>query len=143
MNELGGKPFTILVVEDDEDDREILDEAFMMIGYAQEVKKFITPKNLFDYLQKLDPSLYPSLIVLDNQLGGMSASDVLDILKSNENYRPIPVVVYSTDVTSWKKAELTSKGAIDCLVKGSIMNEVVDTAKKLKELALSTHQPKD
>ena len=35
-----GLPFKILIVEDDQDDRVIIDEAFQEIGYIAEVKKF-------------------------------------------------------------------------------------------------------
>jgi CheY-like chemotaxis protein len=38
---LNGIPFSILVVDDDEDDRIIIDEAFKEIGYEAEIKKFM------------------------------------------------------------------------------------------------------
>ena len=65
---MNGIPFSILIVEDDEDDRWIIDQAFIEIGYEAEVKKFINGEALFHYLEKIDNSVYPSLIVLDNTL---------------------------------------------------------------------------
>ena len=75
--DMGGLPFKILVVDDDEDDRIILDEAFTEMGYAAEVKKFITGDALFNYLGQIDAALMPSVIVLDYVMGGVTAMDVL------------------------------------------------------------------
>lgn len=130
-----GIPFLLLLVDDDEDDREMIDEAFLAIGFAAEVKKFITGKALFHYLDGLTPSLYPSLIVLDNTLPEMDASDVLAQLKSTAAYRHIPVVVYTTDVSPAKMKQLLSLGAEACLEKGNSMKQITETARKLTSLA--------
>ena len=61
-----GLSFSILVVEDDEDDRIFLDDAFLRIGFDADVKKFKDEKGLFHYLESVEEALYPSLIVLDN-----------------------------------------------------------------------------
>jgi DNA-binding response OmpR family regulator len=79
--DMGGIPFKILIVDDDEDDRIILDEAFTEMGYAAEVKKFITRDALFNYLDHIDVALMPSVIVLDYVLGRVTALDVLKDLK--------------------------------------------------------------
>jgi CheY-like chemotaxis protein len=101
-----GLPFSILVVDDDADDRMIIDEAFQEIGYEAEVKKFIDGKALLYYLEQIEPSLYRSLIVLDNTLPALEAADILSILKENASYKHIPVVIYTTLLTSFKKEKL-------------------------------------
>ncbi|MEI6950707.1 hypothetical protein V9K67_26230 [Paraflavisolibacter sp. H34] len=73
----------------------MIDEAFKKIGYEAEVKKFMNGKSLLRYLEETEPSLYPSLIVLDNTLPALDASDLLAVLKSSPSYHPIPVVVYT------------------------------------------------
>src|SRR2546423_5999936 len=93
---IDGLRFSILVVDDDEDDRFFMDKAFQAIGYEPEVKKFITGEDLIHYLEKINSSVYPSLIVLDNTLPKLNASDILTKLKSNPHYEHIPVVIYST-----------------------------------------------
>ena len=98
-----GLPFNILVVEDDSDDRIIIDEAFTKIGYEAEVKKFANGQALLDYLNELEPALYPSLIVLDNSLPGLNAEDLLSFLKENQKYSAIPVVIYSGSISDAKK----------------------------------------
>jgi len=134
---LNGLPFSILVVEDDEDDRIMINEAFGDIGYGNEVKKFTNGKALLQYLEQVDASLYPSLIVLDNTLPELDAIDLLKLLKNNAAYKTIPVVVYTTLLTPSKKEQLLSAGAYSCFEKGSTRQEIIQVAKELKEVAES------
>ena len=132
-----GIPYSILVVDDDEDDRLIIDEAFQQIGYEAEVKKFINGKAQLRYLEQIGPSLYPSLIVLDNTLPELGAGELLSLLKANPAYKPIPVVVYTTGVSPTQKERLLSLGAYACLEKATAMKEIVRVAEELKQLAES------
>lgn len=130
-----GLPFSILLVDDDEDDRIVIDEAFVSIGYGGKVKKFIDGKSLLHYLEEVEPGLYPSLIVLDNTLPQLNAGDLLIILKSTPAYRAIPVVVYTTLLTPYKKEQLLAAGATACLEKGTSMEDVRRVATELKNMA--------
>jgi CheY-like chemotaxis protein len=130
-----GIPFSILVVDDDADDRLFIDEAFMEIGYAAEVKKFVDGKMMLRYLEQIEPAQYPSLIVLDNTLPDLEASDLLSILKSDPSYQPIPVVVYTSAVSPFKEEQLLSRGAFCVMEKASSSRDIVQVALKLKGLA--------
>lgn len=87
-----GLPFSILIVDDDLDDQQIVDEVFLEIGYGTEVKKLLNGKALLHYLEQMEASLYPSLIILDNTLPELDAIDILAILKANPAYQKIPVL---------------------------------------------------
>ena len=130
-----GIPFVILIVEDDEDDRIILDEAFEEIGYASEVKKFINGQSLIEYLEKMEPKLYPSLIVLDNSLPQMDASQLLTSLKNDSRYTHIPIIVYASSVSPQKKEKLMSMGAYACIEKEALMDNIIAVAKQLRNVA--------
>jgi CheY-like chemotaxis protein len=132
-----GLPFTILLVDDDPDDRMIIDEAFMQIGYQTQVKKFIGGKALLHYLEQVEPALYPHLIVLDNTLPELDAAEILSILKSTPAYKHIPVAIYTTSLSPTKKEQLLAGGAYACFEKGNNMEQVVQLAKELKYLAES------
>lgn len=132
-----GISFSILVVDDDADDRMFIDEAFKEIGYEAEVKKFIDGKALLHYLEQIEPSLYPNLIVLDNTLPALEAADILSILKGASAYKHIPVVIYTTLLTPSKKEELLAMGAYACFEKGTTMQEIVQVARELKKVAES------
>ena len=134
---IDGIPFSILVVDDDADDRLFIDEAFKEIGYEAEVKKFLDGKALLHYLEAIEPALYPSLIVLDNTLPALEASDILSILKQNASYKQIPVVIYTTLLSPSKKEQLLAMGAFACFEKGTSMEEIVKVASELKKLAES------
>ena len=130
-----GLPFSILVVDDDEDDRIIIDEAFKEIGYESEIKKFIGGKALLQYLSQIDQDLYPSLIVLDNTLPEMDAMEVVLKLKNNPRSKSIPIVVYTSSISPANKNQLLDAGVFSCIEKGSVMRDVVAVAKGLKRLA--------
>jgi CheY-like chemotaxis protein len=127
--------FSILVVEDDEEDRIIIDEAFLRIGYGGEVKKFIDAYALLHYLEQIETAAYPGLIVLDNTLPKLKAKDILLQLKSNVRYQKIPVVIYSTIFSPSLKEELISAGAYACFEKGTNMQKVMEIATSLKAMA--------
>lgn len=118
----------------------IIDEAFTAIGFSAQVKKFIDGKALFQYLDNISASLYPSLIVLDNTLPELEATGILSVLKKNAAYPHIPVVVYTTTVSPAKKQQLLSMGAYACYQKGNTMQEVIALVKELKQIAQSKKQ---
>jgi CheY-like chemotaxis protein len=130
-----GLAFSILLVDDDEDDRMIIDEAFLQLDYAAEIKKFINSKMLFHYLEQIDPSLYPTLIVLDNTLAETDAVGVLSQLKQNPAYHGIRVVVYSTFLSPTRQKELLAMGVYACFEKGRSMKEIIGLAKELKRIS--------
>jgi CheY-like chemotaxis protein len=134
-----GLPFTILVVDDDEDDRIIIDEAFKEIGYESEVKKFLEGQSLLAYLNKIDSSVYPSLIVLDNSLPGLDVGGLVSNIKNDERFKTIPVIVYSGTVSQAKKQELQKYGVDAVIEKGTTMQDVVNVAQKFKNIAESDH----
>jgi CheY-like chemotaxis protein len=134
-----GIPFSILIVEDDADDRLFIDQAFKEIGFEAEIKKFINGEYLFKYLDKIESSMYPGLIVLDTTLPKMNVTEIFTALKSHEAYRHIPVVIYTAHISPHKKEELFSLGAKAVFEKEPYMSSIVDIARELKALALANN----
>jgi CheY-like chemotaxis protein len=130
-----GLPFSILVVDDDEDDRIMIDDAFQQIHYDAEVKKFADGKKMLQYLEQVGPELYPSLIILDNTLPQLEAEDILSILKRDPAAASIPVVIYSTSLSPSKKEHLLSLGAYACYEKGNKMEEILKVVKEFRKIA--------
>ena len=135
-----GLRFSIIMAEDDEDDRIIIDEAFNEIAYGAEIKKFINGEALLRYLGQIDSSLYPSLIILDNTLPTLSATEMLTILKAKPEYQDIPVVIYTSSISPQKKRELLDLGAHSCIEKKSTMHDLVKLAQEFKEMAESKNK---
>ena len=128
------KSHSILLVEDDADDRYIMHLAFTELNYAENVKVFNSGEDILRYLQVLPhSSLYPSLVVLDYNMPGMNGGEVLMRMKMDDGLRDIPVAMYSTGMRSLA-TKLKGMGADYCFEKGQQITEVVTLALHLKRI---------
>src|SRR5215204_2936835 len=93
MNEY--KP--ILLVDDDEEDRMLIQEAFDEIGAPDVVHYEANGEDALSYLERSAEAL-PNLIVLDLNMPRMNGTQTLRHLKSDERYKHITVIIYSTSV---------------------------------------------
>ena len=133
----GGLPFSLLLVDDDEDDRIFIDDAFLKLGYDAEVKKFKDIPGLFHYLKSISDPLLPSLIVLDSRIAELDAHAIVKSIYAEERYRSIPIVIYASMLSPAKQKELLAMGVYACLEKGENMEETLQLAKQLKQIAQS------
>jgi CheY-like chemotaxis protein len=99
---MGNKAFTILVAEDDEDDRVIFEAVLEAVGYRGECRFVSSAKELFDYLTHEgnfdDVTDLPNVIVLDLRIPMQSRCELLKKVRSEPAYAEIPVVVLATSV---------------------------------------------
>ncbi|HEY1020790.1 MAG TPA: response regulator [Flavisolibacter sp.] len=87
----------ILFVDDDADDRELLQLCCEELFIAAKVQFVTGGEALFDFLRTLaEPERYPSLLVLDVNMPGVDGEEALLRLKRDPRYRSIPVVMLST-----------------------------------------------
>lgn len=96
------KSITILVAEDDEDDRFLMQEALEENRLANDLHFVEDGEELMDYLlhqgQYSDPesSPRPSLILLDLNMPRKDGREALQEIKANPDLRQIPIVVLTT-----------------------------------------------
>ena len=96
------KPITILIADDDEDDRMLIEEAFMESKLTNDLKFVNDGIELMDYLnhsgsfadEEISPR--PGLILLDLNMPRMDGREALAALKADPVLRKIPVVVLTT-----------------------------------------------
>lgn len=102
MNEIKGKPITILMADDDADDRLMTKEAFDESRLRNDLHFVEDGAELMDYLQRRgkysDPatSPRPGLILLDLNMPKKDGREALKEIKSDPNLKNIRIVVLTT-----------------------------------------------
>lgn len=97
-----GKSITILVAEDDEDDRLLMQEALEENRLANDLHFVEDGEELMDYLlhrgKYSDPNSAPrpSLILLDLNMPRKDGREALQEIKAEPSLRQIPIVVLTT-----------------------------------------------
>lgn len=107
----------ILYAEDDEDDVHFFRE---FLPVADVDKDCITVKDGFsviDHLQQVKKGEpYPALIILDIQMPRLSGIDTLELLKTDDIYRLIPVVMFTT-TSNQSDDEFCTRMGVDIISK--------------------------
>ena len=94
-NAMRARPFTILLVDDDQDCRSIMRDAFDEVSGSHRIIELENGKDAIDYLLDSDESIRPDLIFLDLEMPRMGGLEVLEMAKSHPRLKSIPVIVLS------------------------------------------------
>ena len=94
---------TILMADDDQDDRELTQDALKGTSLTNEVRFAVDGQDLMDYLRRAgcyaDPLVdapRPGIILLDLNMPKKDGREALAEIKSDEALRQIPIVVLTT-----------------------------------------------
>jgi CheY-like chemotaxis protein len=97
------KPVTILMADDDEEDRELTRDALQDARLANQMRFVVDGQDLMDYLRRegryADPQVdapRPGIILLDLNMPRKDGREALAEIKADETLRRIPVVVLTT-----------------------------------------------
>jgi CheY-like chemotaxis protein len=103
QSEPRSRPLTILLADDDEEDRELARDALQNSRLANEMKFAFDGQDLLDYLRKegrwAGPDVEaprPGIILLDLNMPRKDGREALAEIKADESLRRIPVVVLTT-----------------------------------------------
>jgi CheY-like chemotaxis protein len=98
-----GRPITILLADDDEDDRELTEEALRTARLHNELRFAVDGQDLMDYLRRegaySEPGAHaprPGIILLDLNMPKKDGREALAEIKSDPELRQIPVIVLTT-----------------------------------------------
>lgn len=87
-------PLHLLVVEDDQDDIDLLQEALQESGVKFTADIIVQGDQVLPYLEKNE--VLPDVIILDLNLPRLHGKEVLQLLKASPRLSPIPVVILTT-----------------------------------------------
>ena len=96
-------PITILICDDDEDDRMLTAQALEDAHVSNDIRFVADGEQLLDYLfqrgeyaDQTGTAPRPGLILLDLNMPNMDGREALKLIKGEESLRDIPIVVLST-----------------------------------------------
>jgi CheY-like chemotaxis protein len=131
------RPVTILMADDDEDDRDFARDAMQENRLANELRFVEDGEELLDYLHRrgryVDPkaSPRPGLILLDLNMPKLDGREALREIKSDPTLRQIPVVVLTTSKTDEDILRSYDLGANCFISKPVTFDGLVDVVKVL------------
>ena len=127
---------SILMADDDEDDRELARDAFQHAGFEGEIRFALDGRDLLDYLRADEPGVArerPGIIVLDLNMPRMDGREALVELKADDALREIPVVVLTTSRDEEEVQRCYGAGANSFIAKPMTHAGLVDVMRRLKD----------
>ena len=128
-------PFTIILADDDEDDRLLAQDAMEAAGSNYRCTTVCDGQELLDFLRcegnyaLNSPNQLPSVILLDLNMPILDGRETLRLLKQDPKLSSIPVVILSTSSAEEDIAEGYGLGASSYMVKPSEFSALVDMMK--------------
>jgi CheY-like chemotaxis protein len=135
-----GQPITILMADDDEDDRELTRDALQDSRLAKEMRFVVDGQDLIDYLRRQGPYAEPStqtprpgIILLDLNMPRKDGREALAEIKADESLREIPIVVLTTSKDEDDVHRTYALGANSFITKPVTHTGLVDVMRSLTE----------
>jgi CheY-like chemotaxis protein len=132
-----GRPITILMADDDADDRQMTGEAFEASHLANELRFVEDGVELLDYLyhrgKYRDPasSPRPSIILLDLNMPKKDGREALAEIKKDPNLQNIRIIVLTTSKAEEDIFRTYNLGAASYITKPVTFDALVDVVKTL------------
>ena len=126
----------ILLGEDDADDQEMLKEVFTSIDTAFILFFVNKGSEILSALSKLKDDQMPCLIILDYNMPGLNGADILREMRTNERYKNIPKVVWSTSGSEKFRSLCLELGALDYVIKPTSVADLEKIARYMLSLCL-------
>lgn len=133
---------SILICDDDEDDLYLVKSVFNDTKFGNQTVYLKNGIELLDYLQNQTSELSIGLILLDLNMPKMDGREALKIIKSNPEFRRIPVIILTTSNSPQDIAQCYELGANCFMTKPSSYEGLNDAIKTLSKFWLElSHLP--
>lgn len=133
------QPITILMADDDEEDRMLTQKAFELNRLGNDLRFVEDGEDLLDYLHQrgkyADPASAPrpGLILLDLNMPRLDGREALAAIKSDPSLRRIPVVVMTTSEADQDIARSYDLGANSYVTKPVTFDSLAQVIKALDQ----------
>ena len=133
------RPVTILMADDDADDRELTREAFLESHLNNDLRFVEDGEELLDYLHRrgkyADPasSPRPGLILLDLNMPRMDGREALREIKADPQFRPIRVIIMTTSKAEEDILRAYDLSAASYITKPVTFDGLLDVIKTLSK----------
>ncbi|MCC7496189.1 MAG: response regulator [Bryobacterales bacterium] len=124
--------FEIMLVEDDAGDLRLIREALRDVTLPVHLNVLTDGEQAMEFLRRRE-TVCPSLIVLDLNLPKITGDDVLRKVKSDEDLRTIPVVVFSSSRSPAQIAHAYQLGANGYVCKPQELEEFLGATRTIVE----------
>lgn len=121
---------TVLIIDDDEDDRFFMEQAFKADSPYTQVYLATGGQQALDLLGSTQP--LPDVILLDLNMPNMNGFEVLKHLKQSAFYHPIPVVILTTSDADSDQEQARQLGATEFITKPATYAGLSTIANRLR-----------
>ncbi len=129
------KPITILMADDDPDDRLLVQEAFEENRLINKLETVEDGEQLMDFLHRrgkfVDTTIIPGLILLDLNMPRKSGLEALREIKADPRLRRLPVVILTTSKAEEDIIKSYDLGVNSFIVKPVNFDSLVELIKEL------------
>lgn len=128
---------TILIADDDMDDRLFMERALRQNGFTQAINFVEDGEDLMEYLRqngryKGQQPVYPNLLILDLNMPRKNGFQALAEIKADPALRRLPVIVMSTSSTHEDVLKTYNLGVNSFVIKPFNFNRLVEIVGALK-----------
>lgn len=125
------KNYTILCVDDDTDDLELLVKSLELVDTKYKVVEARDGADALNQLWEMNRSgSLPCLIVLDINMPRMDGKETLVAIQKEQPFQHIPIVVFSTSSSALDKLFFAKKN-VELITKPIHFDNLVEAARKL------------
>lgn len=134
---------TILIADDDSDDRMLLEQAMRQNGYQQDIRFVEDGEELMEYLRRQgryneQNAPWPNMLILDLNMPRKNGFQALAEIKDDPKLRRLPVVVMTTSSAYEDIARTYNSGVNSFVTKPFNFNQLVEMVGTLKTYWMDT-----
>lgn len=136
-------PMTILIADDDSDDRMFLEQAMRQNGYQQDIRFVEDGEELMEYLRRQGRynehnAPWPNMLILDLNMPRKNGFQALAEIKDDPKLRRLPVIVMTTSSADEDIARTYNSGVNSFVTKPFNFNRLVEMVGTLKTYWMDT-----